>query len=105
MILAERLNNPEYNFQDIFELEKMWIKYRVDIGLIKEDDYRNAIDIFRKVNKGEMSEEEANKLVTTIYLRRPLASLFDTDEKYAEYLKKPKHKKNKKAYKNPALFK
>ena len=84
----ERLSNPEFNFKDIVILEKQWIEHKIKIGQVDEQEFNEAVEDYRKVRNGEMSELEANEKHKKIALRRPLKSMFKDDDAYFEYLRK-----------------
>lgn len=75
----ERLNNPDYNFANIIELERKWIEFKIKNKEFTKEEYQNAIADYRKVRKGEMTELEVNQKYKHIALRRPLTSMFDKD--------------------------
>lgn len=84
----ERLNNPEFNFKDIIVLEDKWIKFKIEHGEFTQEEFEKAVEDYRKVALGEISELEANKKYAKIALRRPLRSMFKTDEEYNNFLAK-----------------
>lgn len=84
----ERLNNPEFNFKDIVVLEQEWLQFKIDHGEFDEETLNQAVEDYRKVRSGEMTELDANKKYAKIALRRPLRSMYNSDEEYYAYLNK-----------------
>ncbi len=84
----ERLHNPEFNFKDIIDLEDKWLKFKIENGEFTQEDLDASVDDYRKVHAGQMSEVDANKKHAKIALRRPLKSMFKTDDEYYLYLEK-----------------
>ena len=84
----ERLNNPEFNFKDILVLEDKWLKFKIEHGEFTQEDLDASVADYRKVRVGQMSEVEANRKHPKIALRRPLRSMFKTDDEYNSYLGK-----------------
>lgn len=82
----ERLHNPEFNFKDIVVLEEKWLAHKIKQGEFSQSDLDKAVEDYRKVRSGEMTELEANENHPKIALRRPLRSMYKTDEEYHAYL-------------------
>lgn len=74
------------NFYNIYALEHIWVKYRIDKGKLDKEKYYEGVETYRKLRRGEITPKKAFDLWENVYYSHPLRGLFPNDEQYKFFL-------------------